>query len=103
MTPNRIQRGVRSTPSTLGLPVSTVLYATHRFRTSCAHPADCQVGGLSCRSVHTCQAPVREHSMAAIPRLVVAAPSSGHGKTAVAVGMIAAFAARGLTTAGFKI
>src|SRR3954469_25263928 len=41
--------------------------------------------------------------MAAIPRLVVAAPSSGHGKTAVAVGMIAAFAARGLTTAGFKI
>ncbi|MGA8113372.1 MAG: cobyrinic acid a,c-diamide synthase, partial [Actinocatenispora sp.] len=41
--------------------------------------------------------------MTAIPRLVVAAPSSGHGKTAVAVGVIAALAARGLVAAGFKI
>lgn len=41
--------------------------------------------------------------MTAIPRLVVAAPSSGHGKTAVSVGLIAALAARGLTTAGFKV
>lgn len=41
--------------------------------------------------------------MTAIARLVVAAPSSGHGKTAVSVGLIAALAARGLTTAGFKI
>lgn len=41
--------------------------------------------------------------MTATPRLVVAAPSSGHGKTAVSVGLIAALAARGLTTAGFKI
>ena len=41
--------------------------------------------------------------MTTIPRLVIAAPSSGHGKTAVSVGLIAALAARGLTTAGFKI
>jgi cobyrinic acid a,c-diamide synthase len=38
-----------------------------------------------------------------IPRFVVSAPSSGHGKTAVAVGLLAAFAARGLRAAGFKI
>jgi len=41
--------------------------------------------------------------MTVIPRFVVAAPSSGHGKTAVTIGLLAAFAARGLTTAGFKI
>jgi cobyrinic acid a,c-diamide synthase len=41
--------------------------------------------------------------MAAIPRLVVAAPASGHGKTAVAVGLLAALAGRGLTPSGFKI
>ncbi|GAA4209065.1 cobyrinate a,c-diamide synthase [Actinocatenispora rupis] len=41
--------------------------------------------------------------MTGTPRLVVAAPSSGHGKTAVAVGLIAALAARGLTIGGFKI
>ncbi len=41
--------------------------------------------------------------MTAIPRLVVSAPSSGHGKTAVAIGLLAAFAGRGLRTAGFKI
>ena len=29
------------------------------------------------------------------PRLVVSAPSSGHGKTAVAVGLLAACAERG--------
>jgi cobyrinic acid a,c-diamide synthase len=37
------------------------------------------------------------------PRLVVSAPSSGHGKTAIAVGLLAAMAARGLPTAGFKV
>ncbi|GIE87871.1 cobyrinic acid a,c-diamide synthase [Actinoplanes regularis] len=37
------------------------------------------------------------------PRLVVSAPSSGHGKTAIAVGLLAAMAARGLSTAGFKV
>jgi cobyrinic acid a,c-diamide synthase len=41
--------------------------------------------------------------MSAIPRVVVAAPSSGHGKTAVAVGLLAALRDRGLRTAGFKI
>lgn len=41
--------------------------------------------------------------MTTIPRVVVAAPSSGHGKTAVAVGLIAALAARGLTASGFKV
>jgi cobyrinic acid a,c-diamide synthase len=41
--------------------------------------------------------------MTAVPRVVIAAPSSGHGKTAVAVGLLAALRARGLTTAGFKI
>ncbi|GAB2959803.1 cobyrinate a,c-diamide synthase [Micromonospora polyrhachis] len=41
--------------------------------------------------------------MTAVPRLAVSAPSSGHGKTAVAVGLLAAYAARGMTTAGFKV
>src|SRR5205814_10551473 len=45
----------------------------------------------------------REPSMTAVPRVVIAAPSSGHGKTAVAVGLLAALRARGLTSAGFKI
>lgn len=38
-----------------------------------------------------------------VPRLVISAPSSGHGKTAVAVGLLAAYTGRGLTAAGFKI
>jgi cobyrinic acid a,c-diamide synthase len=41
--------------------------------------------------------------MTGTARLVVAAPSSGHGKTAVAVGLLAALRERGLRTAGFKI
>lgn len=41
--------------------------------------------------------------MTAIPRLVIAAPSSGHGKTAVTVGLLSALAGRGLTVAGYKI
>jgi cobyrinic acid a,c-diamide synthase len=36
-------------------------------------------------------------------RVVVAAPASGHGKTTVATGLLAAFAGRGLTVAGFKV
>ena len=36
-------------------------------------------------------------------RLVVSAPSSGHGKTAIAVGLLAACAARGIPAAGFKV
>ena len=38
-----------------------------------------------------------------IPRLVIAAPASGHGKTTVATGLLAAFAARGTRVAGFKV
>jgi cobyrinic acid a,c-diamide synthase len=38
-----------------------------------------------------------------MPRIVVAAPASGHGKTTVATGLLAAFAARGRTVAGFKV
>ena len=41
--------------------------------------------------------------MSAIPRVVISAPSSGHGKTAVAVGLLAAFVARGYRAVGFKI
>nr|WP_296064790.1 cobyrinate a,c-diamide synthase [uncultured Actinoplanes sp.] len=41
--------------------------------------------------------------MSAQPRLVVSAPSSGHGKTAIAVGLLAAAAARGIPAAGFKV
>ena len=41
--------------------------------------------------------------MTASPRLVVSAPSSGHGKTAIAVGLLAACAARGVAATGFKV
>jgi cobyrinic acid a,c-diamide synthase len=41
--------------------------------------------------------------MTAQPRVVISAPSSGHGKTAIAVGLLAAIAARGLPAAGFKV
>jgi len=39
----------------------------------------------------------------AVPRIVVAAPASGHGKTTVATGLLAAFGARGVKVAGFKV
>jgi len=41
--------------------------------------------------------------MTRIPRLVVAGTHSGVGKTTVATGLMAAFAARGETVAGFKV
>ena len=41
--------------------------------------------------------------MVIVPRVVIAAPASGHGKTTVATGLLAAFAARGTTVAGFKV
>src|SRR6266498_1730885 len=44
-----------------------------------------------------------EPLMTAQPRLVVSAPSSGHGKTAIAVGVLAACVARGIPAAGFKV
>ncbi|MCK8432612.1 cobyrinate a,c-diamide synthase [Streptomyces sp. D2-8] len=40
---------------------------------------------------------------ASVPRLVIAAPSSGSGKTTVATGLMAAFAARGLAVSGHKV
>ncbi|MFE6334887.1 cobyrinate a,c-diamide synthase [Streptomyces sp. NPDC057798] len=41
--------------------------------------------------------------MSAVPRLVIAAPASGSGKTTVATGLMAAFAARGLAVSGHKV
>ena len=38
-----------------------------------------------------------------LPRVVVAAPASGHGKTTIAVGIMAALARRGLTVAPAKV
>jgi cobyrinic acid a,c-diamide synthase len=38
-----------------------------------------------------------------VPRLVIAAPASGHGKTTVATGLLAAYVARGMRAAGFKV
>ena len=42
-------------------------------------------------------------SAEALPRLVVAAPGSGHGKTTVATGLMGALTATGLKVAGFKV
>ncbi|CAM3651938.1 cobyrinate a,c-diamide synthase [Nocardioides zeicaulis] len=41
--------------------------------------------------------------MVALPRLVVAAPASGHGKTTVATGLMAALARAGHTVSGHKV
>jgi cobyrinic acid a,c-diamide synthase len=38
-----------------------------------------------------------------LPRLVIAAPGSGHGKTTVATGLMSALSATGLKVAGFKV
>lgn len=38
-----------------------------------------------------------------LPRIVIAAPASGHGKTTVATGLMAALAARGLGVSGHKV
>ncbi|HEU5331514.1 MAG TPA: cobyrinate a,c-diamide synthase [Actinocrinis sp.] len=38
-----------------------------------------------------------------VPRIVVAAPASGHGKTTVATGLVAAFTRRGFRVAPFKV
>ncbi|MEU4244207.1 cobyrinate a,c-diamide synthase [Actinoplanes sp. NPDC026619] len=38
-----------------------------------------------------------------IPRVVIGAPASGHGKTTVATGLLAAYARRGMTVAPFKV
>ncbi|MER7419619.1 cobyrinate a,c-diamide synthase [Micromonospora peucetia] len=41
--------------------------------------------------------------MTVVPRLVLSAPSSGHGKNVLAIGLLAAFADRGVDVAGFKV
>ena len=41
--------------------------------------------------------------MVTIPRVVIGAPASGHGKTTVATGLLAAFARRGVPVAPFKV
>ncbi|MET8980273.1 cobyrinate a,c-diamide synthase [Streptomyces sp. NPDC004539] len=41
--------------------------------------------------------------VSSVPRLVIAAPSSGSGKTTVATGLMAAFAARGLVVSPHKV
>ena len=41
--------------------------------------------------------------MTHLPRLVVAAPASGHGKTTVATGLMAALARTGLVVSGHKV
>lgn len=38
-----------------------------------------------------------------LPRVVIAAPASGHGKTTVAVGLMAALSARGMQVSGHKV
>ncbi|GAB3622443.1 cobyrinate a,c-diamide synthase [Mariniluteicoccus endophyticus] len=43
------------------------------------------------------------HDEVHLPRLVVAAPASGHGKTTIASGLMAALARRGSEVAGFKV
>ncbi|AGL18687.1 cobyrinate a,c-diamide synthase [Actinoplanes sp. N902-109] len=41
--------------------------------------------------------------MVSVARIVVAAPASGHGKTTIATGLLAAYAGRGLRVAPFKV
>src|SRR5262249_31445762 len=43
------------------------------------------------------------HRMVALPRLVIAAPASGCGKTTVACGLMAALRGRGLAVSGHKV
>ena len=47
--------------------------------------------------------PRSPESVQVLPRLVIAAPGSGHGKTTVATGLMGALAATGLKVAGFKV
>ncbi|HUS20465.1 MAG TPA: hypothetical protein VMZ66_00465, partial [Aeromicrobium sp.] len=41
--------------------------------------------------------------MVTLPRLVIAAPASGHGKTTVATGLMAALRRAGHTVSGHKV
>jgi cobyrinic acid a,c-diamide synthase len=47
--------------------------------------------------------PRSPESVQGLPRLVIAAPGSGHGKTTVATGLMGALTAAGLKVAGFKV
>lgn len=47
--------------------------------------------------------PTPPSSARTFPRLVIAAPGSGHGKTTVATGLMGALTASGLKVAGFKV
>ena len=47
--------------------------------------------------------PESPRSATELPRLVIAAPGSGHGKTTVATGLMGALSATGLQVAGFKV
>ena len=47
--------------------------------------------------------PIPAESAHDLPRLVIAAPGSGHGKTTVATGLMGALTATGLKVAGFKV
>ncbi|MDQ0682954.1 cobyrinic acid a,c-diamide synthase [Streptomyces achromogenes] len=47
--------------------------------------------------------PPAPSASSSVPRLVIAAPSSGSGKTTVATGLMAAFAARGLAVSPHKV
>jgi cobyrinic acid a,c-diamide synthase len=47
--------------------------------------------------------PTPPSSARTLPRLVIAAPGSGHGKTTVATGLMGALTATGLKAAGFKV
>jgi cobyrinic acid a,c-diamide synthase len=55
------------------------------------------------RHVHATRSGERDVHAKWVPRIVVAAPASGHGKTTVATGLIAALAARGLTVSPHKV
>ena len=46
---------------------------------------------------------VRQGREVALPRVLVAAPASGHGKTTIAVGIMAALSRRGLVVAPAKV
>jgi len=48
----------------------------------------------------TASSPVPAHQL---PRIMIAAPGSGHGKTTVATGLMGALRAEGLEVAGFKV
>ena len=47
--------------------------------------------------------PESSSSVMQLPRLVIAAPGSGHGKTTVATGLMGALRASGMQVAGFKV